>query len=44
LYRRLWRRSLRPAVAAIVAGKYQRAYAIYRRMVEELAPVRPGVN
>ncbi|GAB2874601.1 hypothetical protein GCM10027277_49790 [Pseudoduganella ginsengisoli] len=40
LYRRLWRRSLRPAVAAIVAGKYQRAYDIYRRMVEELAPAR----
>ena len=42
LYRRLWRRSLRPAVAAIVAGKYQRAYDIYRRMVEELAPARPS--
>lgn len=37
LYRALWSRSLRKAVAAIVAGKYPRAYAIYRRMVKELA-------
>jgi len=37
LYRDLWTRSLRKAVAAVVAGKYQRAYDIYRKMVDDLA-------
>jgi len=37
LYRELWSRSLRKAVAAVVAGEYQRAYDIYRKMVDDLA-------
>jgi Ca2+-binding RTX toxin-like protein len=41
LYARLWYESLRPAVCAIVAGKHERAYAIYRRMVERLAARAP---
>ncbi|HYD81893.1 MAG TPA: calcium-binding protein [Paucimonas sp.] len=37
LYQKLWTRFLRKAVAAVVAGKYQRAYDIYRKMVDDLA-------
>lgn len=37
LYQKLWEKSLRRAVAAIVCGKHQRAYDIYRNMVAELA-------
>lgn len=37
LYQELWEKFLRKAVAAVVAGKHQRAYDIYRGMVATLA-------